>query len=149
MSLLSIEPQYTIRWRNWGETITLYAYDPESRSLEIVRVEEDLFRIGHSTTQDSWAVINQVGLYANVSGRLDIGWLTNRTRVNSFPRIEIVRTVADTARPIATLFPDGTLIVPDASEAEIPDGDDQLILFDKISFSPAGLIADEIREVAL
>lgn len=149
MSLLAIEPKYTIRWRNWGETITLYAYDSTSGELQIVRTEEDLFRIGHSPVQDSWAVTNQIGLYANVSGRLDVGWLTNKLVINIFPRVEVVRIVADVSRVVATLYPDGTLIVPDASEGEIPEGDDQLILFDKISFSPAGVIADEIREVTL
>lgn len=151
MSLLDLTPQYSVRWRNWAETIQLMSYDinlRQLRDLQMVRVEEELFRVGHEAGNvDLWSILEQPSLRANSDGLLEISLLSSRRVLNVFPRVEVIRTVTEVPVVIATLLPGGKLIVRDASEGELPDTDDQMVIQDKVSFSSFGLIADTIREI--
>ncbi len=148
--LLDLTPQYSIRWRNWAETFTLMNYDPDLEQLETARPQDELFRIEHTGDQDAWIIQDQYALFMDINGEIDIGSVSNRTTLNLFPRIEIVRVATEVPKVIATIFADGTLLVPDCKEqTTLPTDADQMKFYDKISFSPRGLIATKISEISL
>jgi hypothetical protein len=149
MSLLDLTPQYSIRWRNWSETFTLMDYDPDLELLVTNRPWDSLFRIEHTGDQDAWIIQDQYALFMDINGRLDVGSLVIGAAMNAFPRVEVIRVVTEVPKVVATIFADGTLIVPNCTEDVLPAGGDQMKFYDKISFGPRGLVATKVAEVSL
>lgn len=145
MSALDLTAEYSVRYRNHSEDLTVFRYDRGTRLL-LPNGYDEIVHIERQTDREAWVFGGNEVLYMDDQGLIQVRLLSARPRPHDYPRLDFCREYTDTPEILASLHVDGRFCIHDAFEQAIPNGDDQMIFYGLIAFNRLGLYAATIEE---